>query len=143
MVFRAILGKIKQGLAKTREVFFTDITELFRLRGRVDRDFLEQLEKRLYLADVGSFATQEIVDRVRQAFQDKEITGVFVVRDGVAKFVPVRTGIASETSIEIFGEVKAGESIVAGPYKALRELKPDTKVKPETAGAKRGGGGKG
>ncbi len=92
MVFRAILGKIKQGLAKTREVFFTDITELFRLRGRVDRDFLNELEKRLYLADVGSLATKEIVDRVRQAFQDKEITG------DVERFVrdQLRTLLASE-----------------------------------------------
>src|SRR5204862_3633741 len=32
--------------------------------------------------------------------KEKEITGVFVVRSGVASFVPVRTGIASETSIE-------------------------------------------
>jgi HlyD family secretion protein len=66
--------------------------------------------------------------------KDKEITGVFVVRDGVAKFVPVRTGIASETMIEIFGELKAGESVVSGPYKALRELKPEQKVKQEQAG---------
>jgi len=70
--------------------------------------------------------------------KDKEITGVFVVRDGVAKFVPVRTGIASETMIEIFGELKAGESVVSGPYKALRELKPEQKVRQETAMAGRG-----
>jgi HlyD family secretion protein len=72
--------------------------------------------------------------------KDKEITGVFVNRDGVAKFVPVRTGIASETMIEIFGDVKAGESVVAGPYKALRELKPEQKIKQEQAGA--GGAGR-
>jgi HlyD family secretion protein len=65
--------------------------------------------------------------------KDKEITGVFVVRDGVAKFVPVRTGIASETMIEIFGDLKPGESVVSGPYKALRELKPEQKVRQETA----------
>ncbi len=63
--------------------------------------------------------------------KEKEITGVFVVRNGIATFEPVRTGIASETAIEIFGALKSGESVVAGPYKALRELKPDTKVKPE------------
>jgi fused signal recognition particle receptor len=72
MVFRALLDKIKQGLAKTRGVF-AGIASLFRLRGRVDRDFLLELEKRLYLADVGTTATTEIVDRVRQAFMDKEI----------------------------------------------------------------------
>ena len=70
--------------------------------------------------------------------KDREITGVFVVRDGVAKFVPVRTGIASETMIEIFGDLKPGESVVSGPYKALRELKPEQKVRQESAMAGRG-----
>jgi fused signal recognition particle receptor len=74
MVFRALFQKIKQGLAKTRSLF-SGIASLFRLRGRVDRDFLSQLEERLYLADVGTGATATIVERVRQAFLDKEITG--------------------------------------------------------------------
>ncbi len=73
-MFRAIFNKIKQGLAKTRTLF-SGVAELFRFRGRVDKDFLSKLEERLYLADVGTIATQEIVDRVRQAFLDKEITG--------------------------------------------------------------------
>ena len=66
--------------------------------------------------------------------RDKEITGVFVVRGGIAQFVPVRTGIASETMLEVFGDVKQGETVVAGPYKALRELKPGSKVKAEAPG---------
>src|SRR5438477_12904536 len=74
MVFRALFSKIKQGLAKTRGVF-SGVASLFRLRGKVDKDFLKQLEEKLYLADVGTVATTEIVDRVRQAFLDKEITG--------------------------------------------------------------------
>ena len=74
MVFRALYEKIKQGLTKTRNLF-SGIASLFKLRGRVDKDFLGELEKRLYLADVGNDATQEIVAGVRQAFLDKEITG--------------------------------------------------------------------
>jgi fused signal recognition particle receptor len=74
MIFGALFQKIKQGLAKTRSLF-AGVASLFRLRGRVDKDFLGELEKRLYLADVGNDATQEIVGRVRQAFLDKEITG--------------------------------------------------------------------
>ncbi len=74
MVFRAIFNKIKQGLSKTRSLF-SGVAQLFRLRGRVDKDFLGQLEERLYLADVGTVATTEIVEHVRQAFLDKEITG--------------------------------------------------------------------
>ena len=64
--------------------------------------------------------------------KDKEITGVFAVRGGVAKFLPVRTGLSSQTMIEIMGEVKPGEQVVSGPYKALRELKPDGKVRKES-----------
>jgi fused signal recognition particle receptor len=74
MVFRGLIDRIKKGLAKTRGVF-TGVASLFRLRGRVDSDFLGELEKRLYLADVGTGATSQIVERVRQAFLDKEITG--------------------------------------------------------------------
>jgi fused signal recognition particle receptor len=66
--------KIKAGLAKTRNLF-SGVAELFHLKGRVDKQFLQELEKRLYLADVGTVATTEIVGDVRQAFQDKEITG--------------------------------------------------------------------
>lgn len=68
--------------------------------------------------------------------RDAEITGVFAVASGVTRFVPVRTGLASETMIEIFGELKEGDTIVSGPYKALRDLKPGGKVKKEQAGGK-------
>lgn len=73
-MFGALWNKIKAGLAKTRSLF-SGIAELFHLKGRVDQKFLDELEKRLYLADVGTVATTEIVTQVRQAFQDKEITG--------------------------------------------------------------------
>jgi fused signal recognition particle receptor len=73
-MFRALLDKIKSGLTRTRDVF-AGIASLFRLRGKVDKDFLGELERRLYLADVGNQTTQEIVERVRSAFMDKEITG--------------------------------------------------------------------
>ena len=79
-----------------------------------------------------------IADEDTSGRKEKEIAGVFVVRDGVARFVPVRTGIASETMIEVFGDLKPGDQVVSGPYKALRELKPEAKVKQEAAGAKRG-----
>jgi fused signal recognition particle receptor len=71
-MFRALFEKIKQGLSKTRGVF-EGVASLFRLRGRVDRDFLAELEKRLYEADVGTAATTEIVDQVRRAYLDREV----------------------------------------------------------------------
>lgn len=67
-------SKIKSGLARTRNVF-TGVFDILRRKGKVDQDFLDELEKRLYLADVGTQQTATIVDRVRQGFRDKEITG--------------------------------------------------------------------
>jgi fused signal recognition particle receptor len=65
---------IKAGIAKTKGAF-TGVFDLLRGKGKVDQAFLDELEKRLYLADVGTQATNVIVDRVRQAFRDKEVTG--------------------------------------------------------------------
>lgn len=79
----------------------------------------------------GGDAAAAAADEDTVGRKDKEITGIFVVRDGAAQFVPVRTGIASETMIEVFGEFEDGENVVSGPYKSLRELKPGTKVKRE------------
>jgi fused signal recognition particle receptor len=61
-----ILGRLKAGLKKTREVFTTPIGEL--LRGRtVDADLLEELEERLILADVGPRLALELTEEIRQA----------------------------------------------------------------------------
>ena len=74
MVFGRIFSGIKKGLAKTAGVF-GGVFDLLRGKGKVDEAFLDELEKRLYLADVGTQATAVIVDRVRQGFRDKEVTG--------------------------------------------------------------------
>ena len=73
-MLRGLYDKIKKGLSRTRDLF-SGLATLFRLRGKVDKDFLTELEKSLYLADVGTAATMEIVSRVRQAYLDKEVTG--------------------------------------------------------------------
>src|SRR5687768_4819104 len=66
-------SKLKKGLSKTRDVF-GGVVDLLRGRGKVDKKFLEDLEKNLYLADVGGYAVSVIVERVRQAYLDKEVT---------------------------------------------------------------------
>ena len=67
-----LFGKIKQGLAKTRDVF-GGVLDLFTGNRRVDQAFLDLLEQQLLLADVGVKATHEIVERVRQGFKDREV----------------------------------------------------------------------
>jgi fused signal recognition particle receptor len=131
MVFRALFGKIKQGLAKTRGVF-SGVASLFRMRGRVDKDFLSKLEEKLYLADVGTAATGEIVDQVRQSFLDKEITGnveVFVkqkLREQLtAEGNELRFAVRGPTVIMVAGVNGSGKTTSIA--KLARKLQQDGK----------------
>jgi HlyD family secretion protein len=59
--------------------------------------------------------------------QDEE--GVFVSNDGTVKFAAVKTGLSGDSNIEIVSGLRAGQQIVTGPFRALRELKDGSKVK--------------
>lgn len=77
--------------------------------------------------DTASAAENET--EVQKKAKEKEITGVFLVRKGVATFLPVRPGISSDLSTEIEAVMQPGDQIVSGPYKELRGLKDGDKVK--------------
>jgi HlyD family secretion protein len=49
--------------------------------------------------------------------------GVYALRDEKAVFVPIQTGISGGLMVELVDGPKPGEEIVAGPFKALREIK--------------------
>ena len=53
----------------------------------------------------------------------KEVEGVFLIKEGRARFRPVRTGITGDMDIELLDGLKAGDEVVSGPYQALRTLK--------------------
>jgi HlyD family secretion protein len=59
----------------------------------------------------------------------EELTGIFVVRNGRATFVPVETGIMGSTDMEIVKGLQPGDVIVTGSFSVLRTLKNNTKVK--------------
>jgi HlyD family secretion protein len=70
--------------------------------------------------------------------QDKtEIQGVFILRNHKAEFVPVDTGIAGTTDIEVIKGLKEGDEIVTGSYKVLRTLRPGSSVKVDNATPKK------
>jgi len=64
------------------------------------------------------------------ARKKKETEGVFVVKDGVATFRPVKVGIAGDEYFEVLDGLQQSESIVAGPYQAIRDLKDGAHVRP-------------
>lgn len=66
-------------------------------------------------------------DSATRKRQERE--GVFAVRGGLAQFVPVKVGIAGEEHFEVLTGLGAGDSIVAGPYQSIRDMKDSTRVK--------------
>jgi HlyD family secretion protein len=57
--------------------------------------------------------------------------GVFLMEDGKAKFQPIKTGLLGELSLEVTEGLKGGETLISGPFKSLRTLKPGDAVKKE------------
>jgi HlyD family secretion protein len=74
-------------------------------------------------------APQDTIRAVKK-FKKKETEGVFVVRDGLATFRPVKIGIAGDEYFEVVDGVREGETIVGGTYQAIRDLKDGDRVKP-------------
>jgi len=59
----------------------------------------------------------------------KETEGIFVVTQGVANFKPVKVGIAGDEYFEVLSGVQSGDTVVAGPYQTIRDLKDGSRVK--------------
>jgi HlyD family secretion protein len=66
--------------------------------------------------------------------------GVFVVREGKAVFVPVQVGIVGRGHFEVLSGLVAGDSVVAGPYEAIRSLSEGKAVRPIEAATPSGRG---
>jgi HlyD family secretion protein len=69
--------------------------------------------------------------------QKTDVQGVFVIRGKKAEFVPVQTGVAGVTDIEVTTGLKDGDVIVTGSYKALRTLRPGAPIKVDNSEPKK------
>jgi HlyD family secretion protein len=72
----------------------------------------------------------------------KEAEGVFVVQNGKATFRPVKVGIAGDEYFEVLDGLRQDETIVAGPYQAIRDLHDGAAVKASRQPADSGRGKK-
>jgi HlyD family secretion protein len=75
------------------------------------------------------------------ALKDKDskedIQGVFVIRNKKAEFVPVTTGIAGTSDIEVLSGLQEGDEIVTGSYKILRTMRSGSDVKIDNTAPKK------
>ena len=52
------------------------------------------------------------------------------MQKGSAQFRPVKVGIAGEEYFEVLEGLRVGDTIAAGPYQAIRDLKDSSRVRP-------------
>ena len=69
----ASLGKVKQGLAKTRGTLAAGFRAVFDFRGKITDEQLDTLEELMISADMGVETVTLLLERVREAWKRREI----------------------------------------------------------------------
>jgi HlyD family secretion protein len=69
--------------------------------------------------------------------QKQDVQGVFVIRNKKAEFVPVATGIAGTSDIEVLNGLHEGDEVITGSYKVLRTLRSGSTVKIDNSAPKK------
>lgn len=98
----------------------------------VQADILTGFREQTLVMPIQALVVREAETRPgasRGASRDEE--GVFLMQDGKARFQPIQTGLMGELTVEVVSGLKGGETIVTGPFKALRTLKPGAALKRE------------
>ena len=71
---------------------------------------------------------QAVVERPVEDGEEEE-TVVFRVEEERAARRPVETGISDATHVEITSGLSAGDRVVTGPYRSLKKLRDDDRVR--------------
>lgn len=66
--------KLKEGLAKTKNAFVSQVDNLFKSFVKVDEELFDELEELLICADVGVGTTEEILEKLRDRVKSERMT---------------------------------------------------------------------
>ncbi|OIP90894.1 MAG: signal recognition particle-docking protein FtsY [Syntrophaceae bacterium CG2_30_49_12] len=70
---KSFLGKLKAGLAKTREILVKNIDNIILGEKVIDQRLFEELEEALITADVGPAFTYDLIERMKEQVKRKEL----------------------------------------------------------------------
>ena len=65
-------SRLKEGLAKTRETLVAKVNRLIFAKGKIDDEFLTQLEEILISSDVGVETAQRIIENIKRKTKEKK-----------------------------------------------------------------------
>jgi HlyD family secretion protein len=63
--------------------------------------------------------------------EPRDEEGVYLMDNGKTRFQKIKTGLLGELNMEVVEGLKGGETLITGPFKALRAMKPGDAVKLE------------
>ncbi len=95
----AFLDKLKQGLSKTKSAIFGQIDEVLKAFVKVDEDLLDELEELLIMSDVGVGATEEIIERLREAIKDGRLKEKEQVESALREILEEMIGEGEELNL--------------------------------------------
>ncbi|MDH5542348.1 MAG: signal recognition particle-docking protein FtsY [Nitrospinota bacterium] len=104
---KGLLARLKEGLKKTNKTLISGITYATTGRISIDNEVIQELEDALITADIGMPTTISLIDSLKKAVKNKEITTV----DGIRPFL-------SEKIAELAGSVKPVLETPAGNHTA-------------------------
>ena len=96
-----LLGKIKEGLKKTRDSISNGVNGILNSFTKIDEELFEELEETLVMADVGVTTSTEICDRLRKKIKEtgvtdpKEIKGM--MKEIIAEMLGDNEGLKLDT----------------------------------------------
>jgi fused signal recognition particle receptor len=69
---KGFFGRLKQGLAKTKQLLLTDVEDIF-LKKVIDQELFDELEAVLIAADVGPAFTHDLIEKMKDQVKRKEL----------------------------------------------------------------------
>ncbi len=123
--------RLRRGLAKTRDVLNTPVTELFTGGAKIDAALYEELETILLSADMGVEATQALLDNLRARVRRDALTDAAQLKDALKQALcellaplekPLDTGTHKPFVIMMAGVNGAGKTTTIG--KLAQHFKP-------------------
>ena len=124
--------KLKEGLAKTKSAFVSQVDNLFKSFVKVDEELFDELEELLICADIGVGATEEILDKLRDRVKSERLTDGEQVKaalreimaDMIGEGEPLKLGTKPSVLL-IIGVNGVGKTTTIG--KIAAQLKADGK----------------
>ncbi len=85
---------------------------------------------------IQALVTREIKTKpgeILKAGAPRDEEGVYLAENGKSRFVPVKTGLLGDLNVEVLEGLKGNETLITGPFKALREMKGGEQVRKDRA----------